>query len=81
MRTLDDPSELEPLMSTAELAAYLGVPATTLYDWRINGQGPVAYRIGKHLRFRLPDVLSWLDAHKEPYPVQALPRRAQEAIR
>ncbi|WP_158252388.1 helix-turn-helix domain-containing protein [Cryobacterium sp. Y29] len=25
---------LEPLMDVAELAAYLGIPISTVYDWR-----------------------------------------------
>jgi len=43
---------LEPLLDVAELAAYLGVPISTLYDWRTRGKGPAAYRFGKHLKFR-----------------------------
>ena len=38
---------LEPLMDVAELAAYLGIPISTVYDWRVHGKGPTAYRFGK----------------------------------
>ncbi|MDR2974022.1 MAG: helix-turn-helix domain-containing protein [Propionibacteriaceae bacterium] len=72
---------LEPLLSTAELAEYLGVPLATLYDWRTNGHGPRGYRIGKHLRFALSDVQTWLAAQKETSPITVLPRRAQEVTR
>lgn len=37
---------LEPLLDVTELAAYLGVPVSTLYDWRTRGKGPAAYRFG-----------------------------------
>jgi Helix-turn-helix domain len=40
---------LEPLLDVTELAAYLGVPVSTLYDWRTRGKGPVAYRFGNQL--------------------------------
>jgi excisionase family DNA binding protein len=56
---------LEPLLSVAELAEYLGLPVATIYDWRSHGVGPVAHRIGKHVKFTLTDVRSWLDTRRE----------------
>ncbi len=52
---------LEPLLDMAELAEYLGVPLSTIYDWRTRGLGPRAYRFGKRLRFALSDVRSWME--------------------
>jgi excisionase family DNA binding protein len=49
------------LLSTDEVARLLVVPVTTLYTWRYKGTGPKAYRVGKHLRYRLADVLAWLE--------------------
>jgi excisionase family DNA binding protein len=49
------------LLSTEEVARILVVPVNTLYCWRYKGTGPKAYRVGKHLRYRLEDVLAWLD--------------------
>jgi len=49
------------LLSTDEVARLLVVPVTTLYTWRYKGTGPKAYRVGKHLRYRLSDVMEWLD--------------------
>jgi hypothetical protein len=46
---------LEPLMDVHELAA-LGIPISTVYDWRVHGKGPAAYRFGKHLKFAFSDV-------------------------
>ena len=57
---------LEPLMDVAELAAYLGIPVSTVYDWRVHGKGPVAYRFGKHLKFAISDVRSWMAQQREP---------------
>ncbi len=59
---------LEPLMDVAELAAYLGLPVSTVYDWRVHGKGPVAYRFGKHLKFAVSDVRAWIAEQREPTP-------------
>jgi excisionase family DNA binding protein len=59
---LDVASDLSTrLLSTDEVARLLVVPATTLYTWRYKGTGPKAYRVGKHLRYRLTDIMEWLD--------------------
>lgn len=56
---------LEPLIGVEELAEYLGVPVQTIYDWRLSGKAPRAFKLGKHLRFSLSDVRDWLDAQRE----------------
>ena len=56
---------LEPLMDVAELASYLGLPVSTVYDWRVHGKGPVAYRFGKHLKFAVSDVRAWVAEQRE----------------
>jgi excisionase family DNA binding protein len=59
---------LEPLLTIGELSEYLGVPLSTLYDWRTRGEGPVAYRFGKHLKFAVADVASWMASRREGAP-------------
>jgi excisionase family DNA binding protein len=54
------------LLSTDEVARLLIVPVATLYTWRYKGTGPKAYRVGKHLRYRLVDVLTWLEDNAGP---------------
>ncbi|MPZ69742.1 MAG: helix-turn-helix domain-containing protein [Actinobacteria bacterium] len=49
------------LLSTEEVARILVVPVNTLYCWRYKGMGPKAYRVGKHLRYRIEDVAKWLE--------------------
>jgi excisionase family DNA binding protein len=61
-----NPWGLEPLLDVTDLAAYLGVPVSTVYDWRTRGQGPAAYRFGKHLKFALSDVQAWIASRREP---------------
>ena len=57
---------LEPLIGVEELAEYLGVPVQTIYDWRLSGRAPRAYKFGKNLRFAASDVQAWLDDQHEP---------------
>lgn len=57
---------LQPLIDLETLAAYLGVPAATVYDWRGRHLGPRAYRIGKRLMFAVPDVEAWLEQQRDP---------------
>lgn len=57
---------LEPLLDITELADYLGIPISTLYDWRARGLGPRAYRFGKRLKFALSDVQAWMESQREP---------------
>lgn len=56
---------LEPLLSVAELAEYLGVPVTTIYDWRSHGLGPIGHRLGKHVKFAPSDVRAWLAERRD----------------
>jgi excisionase family DNA binding protein len=52
---------LPDLLSVAELADYLGVPTSTIHFWRGKGEGPPALMVGKRLKFRVDDVVKWLD--------------------
>ena len=66
---------MEPLMDVAELANYLGIPVSTVYDWRVHGKGPAAYRFGKHLKFAISDVRSWMAQQREPSGQPGTPAR------
>lgn len=62
---------LEPLFDIGELASYLGVPVSTIYDWRTRGQGPRAHRFGKHLKFALSDVQAWIAEQRDAEPSES----------
>jgi excisionase family DNA binding protein len=55
----------EPLMTLPELSEMLGVPIDTLYGWRHRGEGPVGYRIGRHVRYRRTAVEEWLETQAD----------------
>lgn len=60
------------LLTVADVAELLQVPARTLYTWRSKGEGPPGFRVGRHLRFDPADVRVWLDrqraAEQSPAP-------------
>lgn len=37
-----------------------------IYDWRVDGRGPRAYKLGKRLRFTADDVRVWMETQREP---------------
>lgn len=57
---MDEPSNLDRLMTVEEVAEYLCIPVNTLYQWRHKGTGPTAFRVGRYLRYDPSDVRSWL---------------------
>ena len=57
---------LEPMIDIHTLAHYLGVPVSTVYDWRTKRRGPVGYRFGKHVMFALSDVKVWIEQQRDP---------------
>lgn len=56
---------LEQLLTTSELADYLGVKVQAIYDLRADGRGPIALPVGRELRFRASEVRRWLDCLHE----------------
>lgn len=57
---------LEPMLTTSELADYLGVHVQAIYDLPTDGRGPAGLRIGREIRYRVSDVIRWLDGLHEP---------------
>jgi excisionase family DNA binding protein len=55
----------EQLLDLDWLSGYLGIPQRSLYNWRQRGEGPPAYRVGKHLRYRRSDIEAWLDSRRD----------------
>ncbi len=56
---------LEPLMSSKQLAAYLGVSVETIYYWRTCNKAPPAVHVAGTLRWRESDVREWLNRDSE----------------
>ncbi|MCU1560451.1 helix-turn-helix domain-containing protein [Mycetocola sp.] len=47
-------------LTVDELAEYLQLSKETIYHWRLEGTGPKATKLGKHLRYSRANVEAWL---------------------
>lgn len=52
-------NEADRLLTAKNLANFLNVPIKTLYAWRYRGEGPIGFRVGKHIRYRRTDIEQW----------------------
>ncbi len=52
----------ERLLSTRELARFLGISARTIQRYDSVGRIPEPVRFGNSTRWRLSEILNWLDA-------------------
>ncbi len=50
----------ERLWTVEDASAFLGVPVSTLYQWRHHRSGPPAYKVGRHLRYDPAEVRAWV---------------------
>lgn len=57
---------MSKLLSVKEAADYLGVKPATIYDWRTDGKGPRAVKVGRLVKFRETDLNAFIDASAEP---------------
>ena len=46
-------------LSPAELAERYGIPLETIYAWNRKGVGPAYMRVGRYVRYREVDVITW----------------------
>jgi excisionase family DNA binding protein len=54
---------IEPLLTARELAALLGVSASTVLDWFETGRLP-GFKLGRAVRFRETEIGAWLEEHR-----------------
>jgi hypothetical protein len=58
----EHPRHGDELLTASEVVDFLKLASIqVLYYWNSEGTGPPAFRVGKHLRYWLGDVLLWLD--------------------
>lgn len=60
-KTTVNHSGLPTLLTQAELAEYLGKSLAWCERARWEGAGPKFIKLGRHVRYRVADVLAWID--------------------
>jgi predicted DNA-binding transcriptional regulator AlpA len=61
----------ERWLSRQELADRYGLPVKTPAQWASKGTGPRYARIGRHVRYRLSDVIAWEEQRFESHAPRA----------
>lgn len=58
-------SRAERLWGAEDVAAFLGVPLRTVYQWRYTRYGPPGRRVGRYLRYDPAEVRAWFEGLTE----------------
>lgn len=58
-------TKLPTLLTTDDVAEYLGVPKRTLEQWRVKKYGPPSVRLGKHARYPEDKLLEWINSQMD----------------
>ena len=53
-------------LSPEDLAGREGVPLQTVYGWNKTRTGPRFMKIGRHVRYRVADVIAWEESRTVP---------------
>lgn len=53
-------------LTPEQLASELGISVGTLSNWRYKNRGPRWFYAGSNVRYRLTDVLNWIEANRAP---------------
>lgn len=51
---------LPPLATEQEVAVFLRIKIKTLQSWRSSGLGPHFIKVGRHVRYKREDILSYI---------------------
>ena len=58
----------ESLLTPVDVAKELGIPTSTLANWRYQGLGPRYLHIGRHVRYLVEDVDDWIRTQRVRHP-------------
>ncbi|MFN0262256.1 helix-turn-helix transcriptional regulator [Tepidamorphus sp. 3E244] len=53
-------AQIDRLLREAEVADHLGIPKRTIQAWRLRGEGPPFFKLGRAVRYRHSDLEAWL---------------------
>lgn len=62
---MDKEVRMERLLTLTEVANWLRVPTSRLYQWRYRGEGPKSVKVGASVRYRREDVDRWIENNRK----------------
>jgi hypothetical protein len=76
------PSPPKGCLWIEDAAAHLGLELTTLRKWRLLGKGPVGFKVGRYVAYKIADLDAYLDGQYQaavaPDPVRVHESRPPE---
>lgn len=60
----------EKYFSTKQLAKHIKTSPRTLERWRMEGQGPEYYKLGRKVIYKSDDIIAYLEANKYSHTSQ-----------
>lgn len=68
-----DSADTRIVLTNKEAARKLGISHRTLEDWRLTNRGPRFVKLGRLVRYRLGDLLDFMDRNSFMNTAQAAP--------
>lgn len=66
----DEPS---PLLNENDAANLVCQSVRTLQKWRVNGNGPSYFKIGRSVRYSRAELLGWIESRRRAHSSQPEP--------
>jgi predicted DNA-binding transcriptional regulator AlpA len=63
MQTYKLQSDPDALLTEVQVGQLLGLSIRTLQAWRVRRAGPPFVQVGRAIRYRRSDLVSWIDAN------------------
>jgi predicted DNA-binding transcriptional regulator AlpA len=63
MQTSKIQSDPDALLTEVQVGQLLGLSIRTLQAWRVRRAGPLFVQVGRAIRYRRSDLVSWIDAN------------------
>ena len=73
---------IKPLLDNREAAQVIGITPGTLHVWRCTGRHQIKFiRVGSKIRYRLEDLLAWLESRAVVPKPEQKPKRKRSGPR
>jgi len=64
------PAPAAEFLDEHQVAGLLCQSVRTIQKWRVTGQGPGFYKLGRSVRYRRAEVIAWAEARRKAHTAQ-----------